>query len=115
MSDWVYIVDEGGYDQDFKILDRQTGDPLDLNGATVTMFITSTDQTDPNDNATNFPVGGTLMQVVPPEEEGFARLIVQSTFMPQSADMYLAQIEIVTTSTVSTFIINLRVIRSLKV
>ncbi len=114
MTDWVYIVDEGGYNQDFKILDRQTGEALDLNGATVTMFITSTDQTSPTDAGTNFPVGGTVMQVVPPDEEGIARLVVQ-TFMPQTADMYLAQIEIVTTSTVSTFIINLRVIRSLKV
>ena len=115
MSDWIYIVGEGGYNQDFRILDRQTGDPLDLSGASsIKMFITTTSQTDPNDAGTNFPVGGEDMTAVGDPLGGVARLVVQSGFMPDDADMYLAQIEIITTSTVSTFIINLRVIRSLK-
>ena len=107
MSDWVYIVGEGAYNQDFLIKDRQTGDALDLSGATVTMFIKTTD------GITDFPTGGTLMSVVGEETAGTARLVVQNTFMPQSADMYSAQIQIQTTSLVKTFIIDLRVIRSL--
>ena len=107
MSDWIYIVGEGGYNQDFLIKDRQTGDPLDLSGATVSMFIKTTD------GITDFPTGGTLMSVVGEATAGTARLVVQNTFMPQSADMYSAQIEVQTTSLVKTFIIDLRVIRSL--
>ncbi len=106
MSDWVYIVGEGGYNQDFLIKDRQTGDPLDLNGAVVTMFIKTTD------GLTSFPDGGTGMAIVD-ADGGTARLVVQNTFMPQSADMYSAQIQVQTTSLVKTFIIDLRVIRSL--
>ena len=107
MSDWVYIAGEGGYNQDFFILDRQTGDPLDLTGATITMFIKSTD------GVTDFPVGGTNMAIVGDATEGNTRLVVQETFMPQDADMYSAQIQIQSTSLVKTFIIDLRVIRSL--
>ncbi len=107
MSDWVYIVGEGGFNQDFLIRDRETGDPLDLDGAVVTMFIQTTD------GVTDFPTGGTLMTVVGDPDAGTARLVVQNTFMPQSADMYSAQIQIQTTSLVKTFIIDLRVIRSM--
>ncbi len=107
MTDWVYVVGEGGYNQDFLIQDAVSDDPLDLSGATVTMFIQSTDL------GTDFPTGGTLMSVVSPETAGVARLVVQNTFMPQEANMYYAQIQISTTSLVKTFILNLRVIRSL--
>ena len=106
MTDWVYVVGEGGYNQDFLIQDAVSDDPLDLSGATVTMFIQSTDLN------TDFPTGGTLMTILGTGVEGVARLVVQNTFMPQDADMYFAQIEILTTSTVKTFIIDLRVIRS---
>ena len=107
MSDWVYVVGEGGYNQDFLIQDAVSDNPLDLSGATVTMFIKSTDLN------TDFPTGGTLMSVVGDGEDGIARLVVQSSFMPQSANMYYAQIQVQTTSLVKTFILNLRVIRSL--
>jgi len=108
MSDWTYISGEGGYNQDFLIQDRQTGDALDLTGANVTMFIKTTD------GLTDFPTGGTAMTVIGDGTDGIARLVVQNGFMPQDADIYAAQIEISTTSLVMTFIIDLRVIRSLK-
>jgi len=107
MSDWVYIVGEGGYNQEFLILNRQTGEPLNITGSTITMFIKTTDGT------TDFPVGGTDMNIVGDGEDGVANLVVQNTFMPQTADMYSAQIKIATTSIVSTFILDLRIIRSL--
>ena len=107
MSDWVYVVGEGGYNQDFNIRDRQTGEPLDISGGNIKMFITTTD------GVTDFPTGGTNMSIIGDGTDGTARLVVQNTFMPQLADMYSAQIEIQTTSTVKTFIIDLRVIRSL--
>jgi len=107
MSDWVYIVGEGGFNQDFQVRDRNTKEPLDVSGATVTMFIKTTD------GVTDFPVGGTDMTILGDGTQGLVRLVVQNTFMPQSADMYSAQIEIQTTSLVKTFIIDLRVIRSL--
>ncbi len=107
MSDWVYIVDEGGFNQDFQVRDRNTKEPLDLSGATVTMFIKTTD------GATDFPTGGTNMTILGDGTNGLTRLVVQDTFMPQNADQYFAQIEIQTTSLVKTFIIDLRVIRSL--
>jgi len=107
MSDWVYIVGEGGFNQDFQINDRNTKEPLDLTGATITMFIKSTD------GVTDFPTGGTDMAILGDPVDGTARLVVQNTFMPQSADIYSAQIEIQTTSLVKSFILDLRVIRSL--
>ena len=107
MSDWVYIVGEGGFNQDFQVRDRNTKEPLDLSGATVTMFIKTTD------GVTDFPTGGTNMTIIGPGENGITRLVVQDTFMPQDADQYFAQISIQTTSLVKTFIIDLRVIRSL--
>ena len=107
MSDWVYIVGEGGFNQDFQVRDRNTKEPLDISGATVTMFIKTTD------GVTDFPIGGTNMSILGDGTQGFTRLVVQNTFMPQSADMYSAQIQIESTSLVKTFIIDLRVIRSL--
>jgi len=107
LTDWVYVVGEGGYNQDFLIQDAVSDNPLDLSGATVTMFIQSTDLN------TDFPTGGTLMSIVGDAEDGIARVVVQNTFMPQSANMFYVQIEISTTSLVKTFILNLRVIRSL--
>lgn len=108
MSDWVYIAGEGGFNQDFIILDQQTNEPVDLTGATATMFIKSTDL------VTSFPNGGTTMTITD-NAAGIqvARLVVQNTFMPQDANIYLAQIEIQTVSLLKTFILNLRVIRSL--
>ena len=107
MSDWVYIVGEGGFNQDFQVRDRNTKEPLDISGATVTMFIKSTD------GVTDFPIGGTNMTILGDGTQGLVRLVVQNSFMPQDADQYFAQIEIQTTSLVKTFIIDLRVIRSL--
>jgi len=107
MTDWVYVVGEGGYNQDFQILDRQTRDPLDISGGNITMFIKTTD------GVTDFPTGGTPMSIIGDGIDGNARLVVQNTFMPQDADMYSAQIEVQTTSTVKTFVFDLRVIRSL--
>jgi len=107
MTDWVYVVGEGGYNQDFLILDRQTKDPLDITGGNITMFIKTTD------GVTDFPTGGTAMSIIGDGTDGTARLVVQSGFMPQVADMYGAQIEVQTTSTVKTFVFDLRVIRSL--
>ena len=71
------------------------------------MFITSTD------GVTDFPTGGTNMTIIGDGKDGFTRLVVQNSFMPQDADQYFAQIQIETTSLVKTFIIDLRVIRSL--
>lgn len=107
MSDWVYVVGEGGFNQDFQIIDRNTKEPLNISGATVIMFIKSTD------GVTDFPIAGTNMTILGDGTDGLARLVVQNTFMPQDADQYFAQIQVETTSLVKTFIIDLRVIRSL--
>jgi len=108
MTDWTYAVGEGGFNQDFLLIDRSTGEPLDLTDSTLTMFIQSTDF------GTNFPTGGTNMSVAQNEEgQDVARLVVQNTFMPQVAGMFYAQIKVQMTSIVCTFILNLRVIRSL--
>ena len=108
MTDWIYAVEEAGFNQDFLLIDRTTGAPLDLTDSTLTMFIQSTDF------QTNFPVGGTNMAVAENEDGiNVARLVVQSTFMPQVAGMFYAQIEIQLTTIVKSFILNLRVIRSL--
>ena len=108
MTDWTYVVEEGGFNQDFLLIDRATGEPLDLTDSTLTMFIQS------SDFQTDFPTGGSNMSVVQNADGvDVARLVVQSTFMPQVAGMFYAQIKVQMTSIVSTFILNLRVIRSL--
>jgi len=108
MSDWSYIAGSGGFNQDFKILNPATGEPLDLTGGTITMFIQS------SDFQTNFPTDGNgTPMTIEDAEGGIARLIVQTTFMPQDEGIYIAQIKIIVTATVRTFLINLRVVRQI--
>ena len=108
MSDWVYVAGEGGFNQDFRIIDQETNELIDMSGATnIKMFIQSTDLVN------SFPVGGTTMSPATNSGESVARLVIQSNFMPQSADMYLCQISFELGGIFKTFIINLRVIRNL--
>ena len=118
MTDWTYIAGEGGYDQDFRIVDQETNELIDVSGASLTMYIVTTDRDsigpDTTDPDKNFPVGGTSMIPATNDDgESVARLTVQSNVMPQVANMYLAQIDILQASTTKTFIINLRVLRNL--
>ena len=110
MTDWVYVASEGNYNQDFILFNQSTGEKLDLTGATVTMFIQT------SDFQTDFPSSGdgTPMVVTTNDEgEQVARLTVQSSFMPQVEDIYVAQVKVDETSIVRSFIINLRVVRQI--
>ena len=51
MSDWTYIVGETSYNQDFRIINQDTNEVIEL-GGTITMFISSSDFVTP------FPVSG---------------------------------------------------------
>ena len=119
MSDWTYVAGEGGYDQDFRIIDQETGDLVDVSGANpLKMFIVTTDRNstgpDTTDPTKNFPVGGVdMIPATNNDGESVARLVVQANVMPQEADVYLAQIQITQISTFRTFIFNLRVIRNI--
>ncbi len=109
MSDWIYVVGETSYNQDFQILNQETSEPIPLSG-TITMFITASDFTVP----TNVPASGQTMTI---ETNGdgtqVARLAVTATLMPDSAGIYLAQIKLEAAQTFKTFLINLRVVRSI--
>ena len=116
MSDWLYVAGEGGFDQDFRIVDQETNEVINVSGATILkMYIVTTDREPGNaDNDKNFPVGGQDMTPATNNDgESVARYAVQSNIMPQSADMYLCQIEAVIGGTFRTLIINLRVVRNL--
>ncbi len=108
MSDWIYIIGEGSFNQDFIVLNQATGDPIPLTGV-ITMFITKSDFTTPipdaNGQAMSIETNANGIQV--------ARLGVVATNMPTEAGIYLAQIKIDAAATAKTFFINLRVIRSI--
>jgi len=109
MSDWTYVVGETSYNQDFQILNQETNDPIPLSG-TVTMFITS------SDFVTTFPSSGngvTMTITTNDDDIQVARLGVISTNMPQSTGIFLAQIKLESTQTFKTFLLNLRVVRSI--
>jgi len=108
MSDWVYVAGEGGFNQDFQLINQSTGVPLDLTGATITMFISDSSFT------TNYPADGdgtTMAAAVDDNGDDVARLVVSTTFMPQAEGTYMGQVKFVSTATVRSFLINLRVIR----
>ena len=109
MSDWVYIVGEGSYNQDFIIIDHQTNEQVPLSGV-ITMFITKSDFTE----AANFPTSGQVM-TIENNANGVqvARLAIAAATMPNEAGILLAQIKIDASQTLKTFNINLRVIRSI--
>lgn len=108
MTDWSYIVGETSYNQDFRIINQDTNEVIQL-GGTITMFITS------SDFVTSFPASGdgVAMSIVSVDDEPAARLGVISMNMPQTPGIFLAQIKIEDTQTFKTFLINLRVIRSI--
>lgn len=108
MTDWVYIVGEGSYNQDFIILNQATGEPIPLTGL-ITMFITKSDYTDPIPDA-----DGQVMSIET-NANGIqvARLGVIAMNMPTEAGIYLAQIKIDAAATVKTYFMNLRAIRSI--
>ncbi len=107
MTDWVYVVGEGSYNQDFQIIQQETNEPLPLSG-TITMFITS------SDFVTNFPSSGDgVLMSIEDANEGIARLAVAATNMPSSSGIYIAQIKIDSAQLFKTFLINLRVVRSI--
>ena len=108
MSDWVYVIGEGSYNQDFLIINQETNEPLTLSG-TLTLFITDSAFANPIPDANGQPLtietNASGLQV--------ARLAVTAINMPTSAGIYLVQIKIEGTSTLKTFFMNLRVIRSI--
>ena len=108
MSDWVYVVGEGSYNQDFIILNQATGEPIALTGV-ITMFITKSDYTDP------IPDSDGQLMTIETNANGIqvARLGVIAMNMPTEAGIYLAQIKIDAAATAKTFFINLRAIRSI--
>ncbi len=108
MSDWTYIVGETSYNQDFRIINQDTDEVIQL-GGTITMFISS------SDFVTAFPASGdgVAMSIVSVDGEPAARLAVISMNMPQTPGIFLAQIKIEDTQTFKTFLLNLRVIRSI--
>ena len=99
---------ETSYNQDFVIVNQETNEAISLSG-TVTMFIQS------SDFLTNFPTSGdgVVMSIVVQDDVDLARLGVISMNMPQDAGIYLAQIKIESSQTFKTFLINLRVVRSI--
>ncbi len=108
MSDWVYVVGEGSYNQDFLIINQETNEPLPLTG-TVTMFITDSAYENPVPSA-----AGQAMSIAT-NANGLqvARLAVTAINMPTTAGIYLVQIKIDAAATLKTFFMNLRVIRSI--
>ncbi len=108
MSDWVYVIGEGSYNQDFLIINQETNEPLPLTG-TVTMFITDSAFANPVPSAAGQP-----MSIVT-NDQGLqvARLAVTAINMPTSSGIYLVQIKIDAAATLKTFFMNLRVIRSI--
>ncbi len=108
MTDWSYIVGETSYNQDFRIINQDTNEVIQL-GGTITMFITSSDFVTP------FPASGdgVAMSIETVDGEPAARLGVIAMNMPQTPGIFLAQIKIEDTQTFKTFLINLRVIRSI--
>lgn len=108
MTDWVYIVGEGSYNQDFLILNQDTNEPIPLTG-NVRLFITDSAFSNPVPDA----AGQELTIVTNDNGIEVARLAVTAINMPTSAGIYLAQIKIDSSSTVKTYFMNLRVIRSI--
>lgn len=108
MSDWVYIVGEGSYNQDFQVINQETDEPLPLSGV-ITMFITDSAFANPVPDAS----GQAMSIVVNTAGIQVARLAVTATKMPTSAGIYLVQIKIDSAATLKTFFLNLRVIRSI--
>lgn len=108
MTDWTYVSGETSYNQDFTILNQETNEPIPLAG-TITMFITSSDFVTP------FPASGDGIEMTIVEVDGgqVARLGVISMNMPQDAGIYLAQIKLEDTQVFKTFLLNLRVVRSI--
>ena len=108
MTDWIYVIGEGSYNQDFIILNQATSEPLPLSGV-ITMFITKSDYSDPIPDA-----NGQVMSIeINPSGFTVARLAVTAIKMPTEAGIYLAQIKIDAAATLKTYFINLRVIRSI--
>ena len=109
MSDWVYVIGEGSYNQDFIVIDHQTNEQIPLSGIN-TMFITKSDYT----AAPQVPAAG-LPLTIETNANGIQvlRLAVTATTMPNEADIYLAQIKLDASQTLKTFFLNLRVIRSI--
>ena len=108
MTDWVYIVGEGSYNQDFLILNQDTNEPIPLTG-TVTLFITDSAFANPVPSSSGQPL------TIVTNDNGIpvARLAVIAINMPTTAGIYLAQIRVDAASTVKTYFMNLRVIRSI--
>ena len=108
MSDWVYVVGEGSYNQDFIILDKQTNEQIPLSGI-ITMFITDSSFENQIPDANGQPM------TIETNESGIqvARLAVNAMNMPTSPGIYMVQIKIDAAATLKTYFLNLRAIRSI--
>ena len=108
MSDWVYVVGEGSYNQDFIIIDHQTNQQIPLSG-TITMFITDSAFENPIPDANGQPMSIAI------NDSGVqvARLAVTAMNMPTAAGIFMVQIKIDASQTLKTFFLNLRAIRSI--
>lgn len=108
MSDWVYVVGEGSYNQDFIIIDHQTNEQVPLSGV-ITMFITDSAFQNPIPDANGQPM------TIETNDSGVqvARLAVTATKMPTSPGIFMVQIKIDSSQLFKTFFLNLRAIRSI--
>ncbi len=85
MAEWVYVIGEDQYNQNFEAYDDQGRVDLS-NFINPRIFIQSTDF------ATDFPAGGTAISIDFAENKFVVPVSV--TFMPQIETMYLSQIQV---------------------
>lgn len=107
MADWIYVIGETVYNQDFDLFVKQT--PFVVTDfTTIKMYIQSTN------GSTNFPIGGTTMSIVTSTDNNRVRIPVLVAFMPQTEDMYFTQIELVDAGAQNrkTFVLDLNVEKS---
>lgn len=116
MSDWIYIVGETEFDQDFLVINQQTNKVVDISTATAEMFISNSAFTEyyGTGGPSPTPVATAMTIVANAQNISVARLNVLENQMPTSEGVYMAQIKLQLTPTIfKTYIVNLRVIRSL--
>ena len=116
MSDWVYIAGETEYNQDFLVINQVTNEVIDIENSTAEMFIANSAFTEfygPGGPGAS-PIATPMTIELNPQNLYVARIEVVSDQMPTSEGIYMAQIKLTTAPNITkTYIINLRVIRSL--
>ena len=108
MSDWIYVVGETSYNQDFLPINQETNEPLELSG-TITMFITDSAFANPIPDAN----GQTLTIATNDDGIEVARLAVTSTKMPTTPGIYMVQLKIDSAQVFKSFFLNMRAVRSI--